>query len=77
MTLEQRICEMFRDNNKEFSGRDFENLKEDSREDLMRSLSKKQVKTLVLSAEGHLVKIVSTQSSYQVGNLTISDLSFS
>ena len=68
---------MFRDNNKEFSGRDFENLKEDSREDLMRSLSKKQVKTLVLSAEGHLVKIVSTQSSYQVGNLTISDLSFS
>ena len=67
---------MFRDNNKEFSG-SFEHLKEDIREDLMRSLSQNQVKTLVLSAESDLVKVVSTQSSYQVGNLTISDLRFS
>ena len=67
---------MFRDNNKEFSG-SFEHLKEDIREDLMRSLSQNQVKTLVLSAESDLVKVVSTQSSYQVGNLTISDLIFS
>ena len=66
---------MLRDNNKDFSGRDFETLKEDSREDLMRSLSQKQVKTLVLSSESDLVKVVSSQSSYQVGNLTISDQS--
>ena len=66
---------MFRDNNKEFSG-SFEHLKEDIREDLMRSLSQNQVKTLVLSAESDLVKVVSSEAGYQVGNLIISDLSY-
>ena len=60
--LDERMCEML-EVNKNFTGIDFANLKH-----LISSLSKEQVKTLVLSAEGDLVKVVSSQSCYQVGN---------
>ena len=57
--LDERMCEML-EVNRNFTGIDFANL--------MSSLSKEQVKTLVLSAEGDLVKVVSSLSSYQVAN---------
>ena len=71
-TLEERIREMFENNNSnaEFTGIDFDNLKDDSKDlgDLMRSLSQEQVKALLLSASSNLVKVVSTRSEYLVGN---------
>ena len=69
-TLEERIREMFENNNAEFTGIDFDNLKDDSKDlgDLMRSLSQEQVKALLLSASSNLVKVVSTRSEYLVGN---------
>ena len=49
---------------------EYQNLKDDDKdlEDLVRSLSREQVENLVLIAESDLVKVVSSQSSYQVRN---------
>ena len=76
-TLEERIREMFENNNAEFTGIDFANLKNDRKdlEDLIGSLSKEQVKALLLSASSNLVKVVSTRSEYLVGNHLILQVS--
>ena len=63
-TLEERICEMLKENKEEFTGINFDDSKD--LEDQMRSLSPDQVKTLVLSASSNLVKVVSSQSSFEV-----------
>ena len=73
LTLKERICRMFKDNNEKFTGIDLENLKDDDKdlEDLVRSLSREQVENLVLRAESDLVKVVSSRSSFQVGKLLL------
>ena len=74
-TLEERICEMFEENKEEFTGINFDDSKD--LEDRMRSLSPDQVKTLVLSASSNLVKVVSSQSSFEVGIGIISHFTLS